>query len=388
VAEGEFRQRGSSGGMASWLLCELLRTGTVDAVAHVRPVTGDGASPLLFSFAVSYTAEEVARGAKSHYYPVEMSRVLEYVREHPGRYAFVGVPCFIKALRLLARADAIFRERIVICVGLFCGHLKSTAFAQFPGWQCGVPPEKLAGIDFRKKLPGRPASAYGVEVWDADGRCHSAVVGDLYGTDWGLGFFKCKVCDYCDDVVGETADVSIGDAWLPQYVQDSRGTNIVVVRSKAIHDIVKDGMGRGALAFHRVSANTAADSQAGGFRHRRDGLAIRLHMVDRQRTWRPPKRVQAAASSDGRLKSIQKWRMRLAEQSHIAFREAVRAGSFAVFCKRMDPLIRRYRKLYEPGAKQKLAQLMVCIRAAIALRTRLRAVVAFLRGCRWINGKA
>ena len=35
-------------------------------------------------------------------------------------------------------------------------------------------------------------------------------------------------CEFCDDVVGETADMSVGDAWLPGYVSDWRGTSVVV----------------------------------------------------------------------------------------------------------------------------------------------------------------
>ncbi|MGC9322644.1 MAG: Coenzyme F420 hydrogenase/dehydrogenase, beta subunit C-terminal domain, partial [Kosmotogaceae bacterium] len=61
---------------------------------------------------------------------------------------------------------------------------------------------------------------------------------DFYGYNWGYGFFKYKACDYCDDVVSETADVSVGDAWLPEYVNDSGGTNVVIVRNPVIKKII------------------------------------------------------------------------------------------------------------------------------------------------------
>lgn len=39
VAEEEFRLRGSSGGLVSWVAAELLRQGLIDGVAHVVPTT-------------------------------------------------------------------------------------------------------------------------------------------------------------------------------------------------------------------------------------------------------------------------------------------------------------------------------------------------------------
>ncbi|MFM6343919.1 MAG: Coenzyme F420 hydrogenase/dehydrogenase, beta subunit C-terminal domain, partial [Dolichospermum sp.] len=83
-----------------------------------------------FKYGVSSTIDQVMAGAKTRYYPVEMSQVLKIVREQPGRYAIIGVPCFIKAVRLLMIEDEIFHERIKFCIGLICGHLKSTQFAK------------------------------------------------------------------------------------------------------------------------------------------------------------------------------------------------------------------------------------------------------------------
>jgi coenzyme F420-reducing hydrogenase beta subunit len=43
-------------------------------------------------------------------------------------------------------------------------------------------------------------------------------------------------------VLAETADVTVGDAWLPEYIKDGLGTNIITIRSPeilAIFEIVK-----------------------------------------------------------------------------------------------------------------------------------------------------
>src|SRR4028119_516046 len=87
VADEDFRERGSSGGMVSWVATELLRAGLIDAVAHVRAVENPQNEGRFFRYDISRTEEEIRDGAKSRYYPVELSDVLRTIRAIPGRYA-------------------------------------------------------------------------------------------------------------------------------------------------------------------------------------------------------------------------------------------------------------------------------------------------------------
>ncbi|WP_330970821.1 coenzyme F420 hydrogenase/dehydrogenase beta subunit N-terminal domain-containing protein, partial [Lysobacter sp. A3-1-A15] len=105
VAEQDFRLRGSSGGMVSWVATELLRKGMIDAVAHVVAAEQPDREGRFFRYRISRSARDVRAGAQSRYYPVEMSEVLEAIAAEPGRYAVVGIPCFIKAVQLLRRKD-------------------------------------------------------------------------------------------------------------------------------------------------------------------------------------------------------------------------------------------------------------------------------------------
>ena len=111
VADEGFRLAGTSGGMTTWIVAEALRTGAVDAVVHVRSHRDDDAGT--FSrYAISTTVEELHGGRGSRYHVQTLEDVMAEVRRRPGRYAVVGVPCFIKAIRLLARADATIADRI------------------------------------------------------------------------------------------------------------------------------------------------------------------------------------------------------------------------------------------------------------------------------------
>lgn len=350
VAESDYRARGSSGGLASWLLVELLNRGLVDHVAHVAPQPVSNSADPLFRFAISSTPGQVRANAKSRYYPVEMSGAIIQMLQQPGRYAVVGIPCFIKAVRLACRESAALKERVAFTVGIVCGHLKSAAFAEMFAWQCGVAPGELRAIDFRTKRPGRPALDYAVTVTgERAGRRFSVVkpTAELFGGNWGHGFFKYKACDFCDDVVGETADISLGDAWLSEYVSDGGGTNVVVVRSPALHALLAEAAAGGRLRLDAIPVEKVVESQAGGFRHRREGLACRLQNEDDAGRWRPAKRVGPSIRHvTPKLREIYALRYELGQASHAAFAEARAKSDPEFFARAMGPLLARYDRHY------------------------------------------
>ena len=319
AAEPGFREQGSSGGMVSWVAAELLRTGTVDGVAHVAPrhPETDGR---LFAYRIARSPEEIGRGAKSRYYPVDLSEVLREIRSTPGRYAVVGVPCFIKAVHLLRRSDPLVGERVTHTLGLFCGHMKSAHMIESFAWQMEAEMRRVKGLDFRVKDPSRPANWYRTRLDFEDGASAAEDWWNLADGDWGAGFFQNPACDYCDDVVAETADVAFGDAWVEPFASDGRGTNVVVARSSEMASLIERGIADGQLELAPVDAHFVAQTQAAGLRHRREGLSYRL-------AWTPPrlpllKRVVASSAIPLRRKLVYRMRRGIAYWSHRLFRAA------------------------------------------------------------------
>jgi coenzyme F420-reducing hydrogenase beta subunit len=296
AAEAAYREQGSSGGMVSWVAAELLRQGLVDGVAHVAP-----ADPVsggrFFRYRISRELDALKGGAKSRYYPVDMSEVLREVHTVPGRYAVVGIPCFIKAIHLACAQDSVLRERIAFTLGLVCGHMKSRHMVESFGWQMGVDLPDVERVEYRLKDPDRPANWYTAQLSSRGGKQHRQDWWHLVDGDWGSGFFQNSACDFCDDVVAETADISFGDAWVEPYSSDGRGTNVVVVRSPILHEMLREAIGKGRVALTLVDAEFVRETQAAGFRQRREGLAYRLAW--RRPGTKPRKRVEAARSHLG-----------------------------------------------------------------------------------------
>ena len=277
ASEGDYRAAGSSGGLVTWFAAELMRRGLVDGVAHVVANDGGGGSrSKLFQYRVSRDIASLRQGAKSRYYPVELSDILRTIHDVPGRYAVVGIPCFIKAVRLQCRHDIVLAKRIAFTLGLFCGHLKSARMAESFAWQLEAKIEDVERLDYRVKDPSRPANWYRAQIRLAEGSVREEDWWNLADGDWGAGFFQNSACNFCDDVVAETADISFGDAWLEPYSSDGRGTNVLIIRTPQLLEIARAGMDAGQLALTPVDETFIVSTQAAGFRQRREGLSFRL----------------------------------------------------------------------------------------------------------------
>ena len=344
VEVGEFRSAGGSGGLTGWLLNELLTSGKVDAVIHVQPTEKCNTDDVLFEYTIATTVSGLRSGAKSRYYPIEMSKVLTAMASSDLRYAVVGLPCFIKAVRVLEKEGKIPQGRVAHTIGLVCGHLKSKYFGEYLAWQKDVRPSALTYIDFRRKLLDRKASSYGF----AARRLGSEVdevhpMSSVNGRDWGEGMMKNPACEFCDDVLAECADIAVGDAWLPDYVDDPLGTNVAVLRSATVHDIILEGERSGQLRLDDVSVAQVVRSQAAGLRHRRRGLQHRLARRGQERQWTPKKRVEPKLESSFSRRRVYDLRQRIAYQSSASFAVARLLNDLSKFEAEMRPLIAAYR---------------------------------------------
>ncbi len=278
------RALAGSGGLTRWLLARLLETGAIDFVVTVdSKAFGDAGD--LFTSAIHTTAGSYLENCSaSAYFPVEFDSVIARLRQTPGRFAVTALPCFARGLRVLADQDAEIGSRLVMISGVICGGLKGRRYADYLAHQMGVAPRKVNRINFRGKTLSQTAHEQCVEIWangnDGDKPDGVRRVQELKATDYGAGYFKPKACDYCDDVYAEVADIAFGDAWISPYRHNPDGTNIVVVRNKAIDRVLRDAAAEGEIDLEQLTAAQARQSQLSSLRHRRSGLGGVDKLVD------------------------------------------------------------------------------------------------------------
>lgn len=346
VKQDDFRGSGTSGGMGTWIGSELLRRGMIDGVIHAKAVDADQADGAFFKYEISRTEDSILVGAKTRYHVLEISDVMAEVRERPGRYLFIGVPCFCKAVRRLQKIDPVINKRIAYVVSLVCGHYKSLNWTRSLAWGAGVHPRDLTAFQYRTKGPDIPARAYVFRATAKDGNTAQKDSAEVVGGKFNAGAMMLNACDYCDDVVGETADLTIGDAWLPQFDINPGGTNLLIVRNRELEEVLKLAKEQDRISLEVISVKEAADSQSGGFRQRREGLSYRLLKAQNEGRWVPKKRIEPGSIAlSGARRRIYDERVRCASLSRESFKVALENDDYGYYTRTMGTAFKRLRAI-------------------------------------------
>lgn len=329
----------SSGGMTTQFLSQALKDGIVDGVIHVGRTVGE----VGLDYVISYSVEELFTRRKSQYTSTTLAHVLDAVSGDGQKYALVGVPCFIKAARLLVSEEPALEEQLTLFVGLVCGHLKSQFFAQSLAWQAGIEPARFKTLDFRVKNARSSAADYDYEATSTDGTITRKKTRSAIDGSWAYGAFSPEACNYCDDIFAETADIVFGDAWLPEYESDWRGTNVVITRSEDAIGILERSAENGVVGLEHLAIDRVVASQSGNFRHRRVGLAVRL--MDDRRSGRkfPQKRITPSYSGTSlRRRLLIRQRAHMSRLSLATFRIALERNDLIFYTRPMQREIIRY----------------------------------------------
>jgi coenzyme F420 hydrogenase subunit beta len=77
-------------------------------------------------------------------------------------------------------------------------------------------------------------------------------------------------------VTGETADISIGDAWIPPYINDGKGANIVITRSELADRVISHAIKEKLVVLENLSFERVIKSQDASFRHRQNAIGFRI----------------------------------------------------------------------------------------------------------------
>ena len=339
-----FRQTGTSGGFARWLGYTLLAQKEIDYFIQVVPNLSHNKDEL-FSYSVFKNKEDIVNTrAKSAYYPISLESAISFIKKNKGKYAITALPCFAKALRLFSLQEPIIKERLSFIIGIICGSLKSANYAKSIAWQQGVHPSNLYTIDFRVKIKNKPPYVQGNSVNDNYNTCKTNK--ELFGTDYGMGFFKPKACDYCDDVFAETADISLGDAWLPKYDEDDKGNSIIIIRNITISKVFKEANLDAKIHITELPFDKVVQSQEASLRHRRQGLSYRLFLKKKKKKWFPQKRVLPDNKMINERKKIYRLREKISKKSHIVFFKSLEKNDFSYFPSKMQHLVTKYKIAY------------------------------------------
>ena len=252
ATDESIRLNASSGGLVTALLIHALETGMIDG-AIVTRMKGD--SPLEAEPFIARTRDEILEASRSKYCPVPVNKILREVIANDGRYAVVGLPCHIQAIRLAQELDDRVRSRIRLCLGLACHHAPSLLGTEYLVSRLGLRTEDVIKIDYRSgDWPGF------MRIATKDGNSVSLPYNsELY---WGFlfqRFFYPRRCMMCLDKSSTLSDVSFMDAWKLS-MQECEGTGMMIVRTCSGDELVQSCEYAGEMFLTCVPEDSAAMS--------------------------------------------------------------------------------------------------------------------------------
>jgi hypothetical protein len=291
-------------------------------------------------------AEEVRSSARSGYYPVTLSPALREVRESNDRVAIIGLPCFVKGVRLAMKQDPELERRVRVLAGLVCGGTRSRFYAEYLCALGGGMPQTLEQVDFRVKEGSARAGEFGFrfscrgdnpkqtpnprqtlspksKVLCPSSESRVSGLGFPHrerGRLWSRRYFEPQACRFCDDIFAETADVVFMDAWLDRYMRDPRGTNLVLTRKSWVRELFTRGAELREVVLEEVPVSDLIGSQNEVIRRKRVMLAWRLSVLADD--YAPAKRVRPA-QIDGLRRAQARMEERLIRRSREAFAAAL-----------------------------------------------------------------
>ena len=251
ATDPEVRFRAASGGVLTALAAHLLATGQVAFVLHVR---ASAERPARTQTVLSEDVAGVIAASGSRYGPATpLAAVAEALRRDEP-FAFVGKPCDVGALRLLAGEDERVARNCKAMLALVCGGASEFGKTRDLLTELGVREEEVSMLRYRGY--GNPGA---LRVETRDGRAFEKTYLEMWEdeTQWRVQN-RCKICP---DAIGEVADVAAADYWHGGSPSgEDAGFNSIIARTPAGRALLDDAEARGAIKIVQELTMRALDA--------------------------------------------------------------------------------------------------------------------------------
>lgn len=242
----------SSGGLIKELMLEMLASGEADGVIALTEIQGLDYEPRLIT-----ELDQVDELPGSIYHHIPFDNALRILRDKPGRYVLVAIPCQLEGIyNYIVEHEPDLADRIVLTIGLLCGwlynHHALRAVAQFKR----IPFEEIRGVSYRG---GGPVGKLKLKTPEKE-----KAVSRRIDFDYQVAFdrsFNTARCHLCINHSNFLADVVVGDAWLPATLTTRTGISLVICRKKGTPELVQRIADAGKLVYTDVTTEEITESQ-------------------------------------------------------------------------------------------------------------------------------
>jgi len=260
------RRAAASGGITTALLSHLFESDAIDAAYCTF-----GRSPKEGAGRMVRSARDLKNAAGSHYHPVNFGHSLKELSRSNARFAFVGLPCEVAAMRELMLVRRDIAERCVLIIGLFCGGVnRFSGIARYLSY-FGVDPVAIREIDYRDgPWPG--------QIRATTDKAEHRIPRIFNNSRWRIlryvisfqGYWMLPRCRICPDQIADFADIALGDPHLARFKdKNSPGHSAIVARTKRGAEVLTEAQASGLIALESLSRDELVQSQGYTLENRR-----------------------------------------------------------------------------------------------------------------------
>ncbi|MCD4675634.1 MAG: Coenzyme F420 hydrogenase/dehydrogenase, beta subunit C-terminal domain [Desulfobacula sp.] len=230
----DIRYNSSSGGFITSILLYMLEKQIVDGAIVIRQSKKNVLNNEVY---IAKTVTELLQSLGSRYSPSSNCTIFKKAESLRGKYVFVGKPCQIEGLINYQRIKKNSKFEIVLKIGLFCKHTPSRKGLYELFKKHNISIENITRFKYRGM--GWP----GYFLVENENR----EILKLPYLDCWVEFFASNRnirCIVCDNPFASNADISVGDPWGKEFMDDKIGKSLVLLRSEIAnviyHDLLED----------------------------------------------------------------------------------------------------------------------------------------------------
>lgn len=270
--DDEVQKKAASGGIISTLLIYALQTNIIEGVFLLTPKKGD---PFRLEPVLAYDKDTVLNAAGSYYWPAPIGQCLDNILHSDKKFAFIGLPCEIQALRKAQNFSKKLRENVVFTIGLFCGGRPTIQGQKFAFQRYGIDTDQLERINYRySEWPGylKVTLKNGKEI-------HVQKSEQLQGYSGQI--FCHPRCIFCHESTAELADISTGDAIRLEDTRGPKEKSLLVARTQTGLDLLDKAVEAKKLNLREVEIEKMIHSQQRPIIHKKNSLWARIYLANK-----------------------------------------------------------------------------------------------------------
>ena len=258
------REGSTSGGAITAVLASSLQQGLIDRAIVTRMEPGNPPRARAY---IAASVEEIEAAKGSKYCPVSIGDCVSLIKPDL-RYAVVGLPCQLYAIRKLEMMNPRIAESIVLHLGLLCGGMPTYLATEQLLKNHGFDNNPIRRMEYRGgQWPGNL-------IIEAANSSIDSLVSAPYPMYWG-GIDRYAVpfrCLVCNDGFNMFSDVSFGDVWMARPSKH-RETSLMIARTDVGESCINAAVESGSLHVEDVEGKDVLQAQQGLVKNKLSSVA-------------------------------------------------------------------------------------------------------------------